>query len=187
MIRCRLDYFLISFGLVGSVENSCIKCGYKSDHSSVEISINIAQQARGRGFWKFNCSLLQNKDYESPVIKTLNEAVEDNMGTTPDLLWKTIKCRIRGATIQFCSIIKRNKINNLKILEEKVNNMEKNGVNPQHRNLSRQCWSRKPNLNSSLKKSLKLLWFVVEDAGWSKEKIFFFKFRKTELQYESYK
>ena len=125
MIRCRLDYFLISFGLTGFVENSCIKCGYKSDHSSVEISINIAHQARGRGFWKFNCSLLQNKDYESLVIKTLNETVEDNMGITPDLLWETIKCRIRGATIQFCSRIKRNKMNNLKILEEKVNDMEK--------------------------------------------------------------
>ena len=126
MIRCRLDYFLISFGLAGFVENSCIKCVYKSDHSSVEISINIAHQARGRGFWKFNCSLLQNKDYESLVKKTLNETVEENMGTTPDLLWETIKCRIRGATIQFCSRIKRNKIINLKILEEKVNDMEKN-------------------------------------------------------------
>ena len=86
-------------------------------------------------------------------------------------------------------MIKRNKINNLKILEEKVNDMEKIGVNPQHRNLSRQCWSRKLNLNSSLKKSLKLLLFVVADAGWRMKKSplsIFFKFRKTELQYESY-
>ena len=37
-IFCRLDFFLISFGLVENIAKPQINCGYKSDHSMISIA-----------------------------------------------------------------------------------------------------------------------------------------------------
>ena len=71
-ITSRLDYFLTSNTLLYLVTKCQIKAGYRSDHSISELVINICKFQRGRGLWKFNCSLLKNKDY---LIK-INSLIE---------------------------------------------------------------------------------------------------------------
>ena len=96
LVKCRLDFFNVSFGLIGLVERTEIKSGYKSDHSVIELFIDPSIHPRGRGFWKFNCSLLKDEQYVTLIKKTIIETVEDNKGALPDIMWETIKCRIRG-------------------------------------------------------------------------------------------
>ena len=52
--------------LVNKVE---IKPGYRTDHSSVELKLKLSDFNCGRGFWKFNNSLLYDKKskYAFPV------------------------------------------------------------------------------------------------------------------------
>jgi exonuclease III len=61
--QARLDYFLISSSLQVFTVNADIGYAYRSDHSPVEISFKYVEQQRGRGSWKFNNSLLYDKDY----------------------------------------------------------------------------------------------------------------------------
>jgi exonuclease III len=54
----RLDYFLVSDSILEKVDNICIKSGYRSDHSVMELILNLSNQPKGPGLWKFSNSLL---------------------------------------------------------------------------------------------------------------------------------
>ena len=54
--------------------NSCsIQPGYRTDHSYVEINLRMCQFIRGKGTWKFNCSLLKDKQYLIMVNELINQ------------------------------------------------------------------------------------------------------------------
>lgn len=59
----RIDYFLISFSLVPKVLNCCIGDCLRSDHSLVTLLIDNRQCSRGRGYWKFNVSFLNDDSF----------------------------------------------------------------------------------------------------------------------------
>lgn len=71
--QARLDFFLISESL--QVTTPCVKLenSYRSDHSPVVLYCKLNNLKRGRGFWKFNNSLLTDKDYVTIVKKTIND------------------------------------------------------------------------------------------------------------------
>lgn len=59
----RLDYFLILWGLLGKTSDAHIAPGFKTDHASVNISVDFTLGKRGPGFWKLNCSYLSEPGY----------------------------------------------------------------------------------------------------------------------------
>jgi exonuclease III len=117
-IMCRLDFQLISDNLQGHYINSDIVPGYRSDHSCTTLTLEIHNNIRGRGFWKFNNLLTQEKELFQEIDKTVRETTEENAGTDPTLLWDTIKCKIRGKCIIKAIELKRRKNEKM----EKLNN-----------------------------------------------------------------
>ena len=69
--QSRLDYFLISASLLPYVQNASIIPSYCSDHSGIELEIDFSKFIRGRGFWKFNTSLLSDPDYLKLIKNTI--------------------------------------------------------------------------------------------------------------------
>ena len=68
----RLDYFLCSKHLLNSKITTEIKGHYLSDHYPIKLTINnydIGQ--KGKGTWKFNSSLLQDKNYTDMMTTCL--------------------------------------------------------------------------------------------------------------------
>ena len=63
--QSRLDFFLVSEDAVQFVHESGIVPGYRTDHSGVYIKIKLQDNERGKGYWKFNNSLLKDKDYSN--------------------------------------------------------------------------------------------------------------------------
>lgn len=61
--QARLDYFLITPDMYSFVEKVDINPGYRTDHSLVILNLGISESRRGRGFWKFNQSLLHDGAY----------------------------------------------------------------------------------------------------------------------------
>ena len=59
----RLDYFLISEELLSLNPKTDILNAYRSDHNIIKFSINKSGQKRGKGLWKFNNALLENRDF----------------------------------------------------------------------------------------------------------------------------
>ena len=59
--QARLDFFLLSESLMTSVKDINFLTIYRSDHSSVVLSLQINEFKKGKGLWKFNISLLNDK------------------------------------------------------------------------------------------------------------------------------
>ena len=71
----RLDFFLISSSLLPFVKNADIVPGFCSDHSGITLEIDFSKFHRGRGFWKFNASLLREPKYVELVKATIKRVV----------------------------------------------------------------------------------------------------------------
>jgi exonuclease III len=123
-IFTRLDFFMVSFGLASLVEKSSIKSKFQSDHSPVSITILFDSNKRGKGFWKLNCSLLQDPDYVTLIKNTITETMDINKASNSMLLWDTIKLQVRGQSIKYGSQKKRSRDNILKALQRRLDSLE---------------------------------------------------------------
>ena len=72
--QSRLDFFLIHENLAADVIASDIEPGYRTDHSAVTITFRFTERARGKTFWKFNSSLLKDKEY----VRKIKELIKEN-------------------------------------------------------------------------------------------------------------
>ena len=64
----RLDFFLISNDLQFGVDSCENLCSLSSDHSPVKLKLQTdLVDDRGRGYWKFNSSLLENDQFVSDM------------------------------------------------------------------------------------------------------------------------
>ena len=62
-----------------SVKDINIISSYRSDHSSVVLSLVINKFKYGKGLWKFYTSLLRDKIYIEEVKKCINKVKEQNI------------------------------------------------------------------------------------------------------------
>ena len=67
--QARLDFFLVSESLIPSTLSVEYENSYRSDHSPVLLSLKINNFVKGTGFWKFNNSLLTDKEYVELIKK----------------------------------------------------------------------------------------------------------------------
>ena len=89
----RLDYFLISDQLQ---EQTClidVIPSVQSDHSTIVISINgLKDDLKGRSYWKFNNSLLNDKTFvnlmKDEILISFNEL---HKFTDPRVKWDFLK------------------------------------------------------------------------------------------------
>ncbi len=102
--RSRLDYFFTSDHLLNTIKNVEIKPGFHSDHSLICIRfLDGTKENVGKGFWKFNSSLLHESEYVNSIKQLLAEStqkfkhIEDKRIT-----WELIKLEIRNLTVPYC-------------------------------------------------------------------------------------
>ena len=134
--QARLDYFLITETCLEYVMETNIIPGYRTDHSSILLKLKFINNERGRGYWKFNNSLLKNKDYIKLIKDTIQE-VKDTYKTNNEennnniefiindqLFLETLIMTIRGDTIQFGSFNKKKDIEKENKLEKDIKKLE---------------------------------------------------------------
>ena len=96
LVQSRLDYWLISTHLLYDLHSQDISPGLKSDHSIVKFNLKVKNsQQKGRGFFKFNSTLLKDPLYVDEIKNIIkdsknNPTQEQNLG----LMWDTLKCQI---------------------------------------------------------------------------------------------
>ena len=118
----RIDFFLISSDILALTNYTGIKPGYRSDHSIIQLQLNITKDNRGKGFWKFNTSLLKDIEYITLIKQIIHENVtryaapnqtvanhEILFNISDQLFFETLKMEIRKVTISYSSKKKRNR------------------------------------------------------------------------------
>ncbi len=108
-VQSRLEYFLISVHLLYDFVKQDILPGMKSDHSLVYITLRLENtQNPGRGFFKFNGSLLKDSVYIKEIKEKINIFKENNQNEiNKGLLWDTLKCEIRVFSIVYSTAKKK--------------------------------------------------------------------------------
>ena len=93
------------------------------DHLQAALLINgVKQHPRGPGYWKFNASLLEDKNFVEQVSTKIPGFINQYQGVADKgLLWELVKMEIRAYTINFSKQRANNKktlkLNLLKILK----------------------------------------------------------------------
>ena len=103
----RLDFFLVSSDIHAKVVANKIRYGYRSDHSFVSLEIEWTEVTRGKGFWKFNSSLLVDPEYVNLVKQVIEEVKEQSSEHhSSQTILEMIKLKVRGSL--FPIVPKRN-------------------------------------------------------------------------------
>ena len=154
-IFCRLDFVLMSFGLIDKVKSSDIAPGLKSDHSAPVVTLFTLSHEKGPGYWKLNTSLLNDIDYIESIKNIINDTALINSNANPSLLWDTIKLQIRGFSLQYASRKKKSKNNIIQVLEKKLNFLEEALANNYTAETEQQIVEINEELNSYLEEKTK--------------------------------
>jgi exonuclease III len=139
----RLDFFLATENMLSIFSDSHILPKYKSDHAPVNVIINTSMEEHGKGYWKFNNSLLRDHDFVKLIkkeilnIKTLYAASPYNpdfisvcpcknliFTISDQLFWEMLLVQLRGRIISYASSKKRKNNELEKSLEEKIQKLD---------------------------------------------------------------
>ena len=129
--RARLDYFLASPDFLAQTTKIVIEYGYRSDHSAVSIDVKLINNTRGRGYWKFNPSLLHDVEYVRKVKQTITETedlyrangTDNGLSIDNRSFWEMLKLSIRGISVKHSSEVKKNQNIEEKDLIRKLNEL----------------------------------------------------------------
>ena len=130
--QARLDFFLITSHMIDIIHKTNIRPGYRSDYSVTEIEILLNNFKCGKGIWKFNNSLLKQKEYLNLINNTIQDEIfkyaipvyNINFFNNPanygnidlvidsDIFLEVLFLRLRGESIKFATFQK--KLQNLK-------------------------------------------------------------------------
>ena len=128
--QSRLDYFIVSDPIFQNGLDADIIPGYRTDHSGIILKLKLQDNDRGRGYWKFNNSLLKDRHYIT-IVKDTTEEVKDTykinehdqngqnnenqdimICINDQLFLETLLMIIRGNTIKYSSIKKESAMRN---------------------------------------------------------------------------
>ena len=126
--QARLDYIFVSADILCNVQRADIVSGYRTDHSAVRIDLVVNQHERGKGWFKFNTSLLKDDEYLSIMREAVYNTLElyalpvytrefliEDLGQTAQftvslsLLWVALILQLRTQTISYSISQTRNK------------------------------------------------------------------------------
>ena len=110
--KSRLDYFFTSDHLLNIAHTVDILPGFHSDHSLIYISfMSETKENIGKGFWKFNSSLLEDKCYVDNIKAIIKEAIQTYSHIEDKRIsWELIKMKIRDYTVPYCIQKKQNSL-----------------------------------------------------------------------------
>jgi len=105
-VKSRLDFILITKNLSKHVKNTGIKASIAPGHKIVHLWLSWPNNSpRGPGFWKFNNTLLKDKNYTAEICELIPQ-IREKYKSLKDkrLAWELIKMEIRDHTV---SVAKR--------------------------------------------------------------------------------
>ena len=110
----RLDFALTSYSLNPFVDKITYEYGYKSDHSLLKMLLNVGDNVRGHGYWKFNNTLLHDIQYVNQVNEKIENCCIKYRDANPLEKWE-------GCQVEIVQLTKKYSINKAKRNKEKYN------------------------------------------------------------------
>lgn len=97
----RLDFFLISAHLSDTANNIKIQLLAHSDHALISCDLRPTSENRGPGLWRFDASLLSNKDFMTEITQFLTNWTAPEETLDPNSLWEWLKFELQNKIRHF--------------------------------------------------------------------------------------
>lgn len=142
--QSRLDFFLLADSLYWFFEDTDIVPGYRSDHSMITLSLKFGKHEKKNTFWKFNSSLLKDKQYADEINQEITnilieyaadhydkEAIDEiekseiELKISDKLFLDVLLMKIRGKTIGYATMKKKKTKEAENKLMEDIETLEK--------------------------------------------------------------
>jgi len=125
--QSRIDLWIIPNTLIYSVDSCEIRPSIRSDHSLVTLILNKPVAQRGKGYWKFNSSLLQDQNYIDRINNLLQQIQEEISAIEDKTLgWEMVKQHVRKNTISYAAFKNKQRREELTKLTEDLKIAEAN-------------------------------------------------------------
>ena len=129
-IQRRLDFVFISNNFQEFIKNIDVLSSFCSDHSPIYFRLQKCQEyKKGRNFWKFNSSLIEDNDFVRQLkdhIKFIKNDMETSFTNSFHCQWEYLKYEMRDFSIGFSKNKAKQKRQKLSILENELKNLEQN-------------------------------------------------------------
>lgn len=147
LVYSRIDYFFMFGTDRHRVIKSDIGVRDISDHAGVYLAVHLDNKPK-ETLWRLNTSLLNDTQCQKYVKEEFKEyiAYNDNGTVSPSTLWDAAKAVLRGKLIQWSSRKKREKDEQIKVLSEKLKELESKHVENSESNILKVIINTKKNL-----------------------------------------
>ena len=99
----RIDFALISKGLDQKVEMIQYTSSVFTDHRALYAMLELDPFERGKGYWKFNSSLLHKPEFVDLMNKEIVSTIQASVDKTPIERWENLKDRIKKVSRKFAN------------------------------------------------------------------------------------
>lgn len=154
----RTDYFLTSNSLHPIIHNTQIHPNTVSDHATVSFTLHTKRTNSTSTRWRFNTSLLEDKDFDSYFKREWTSFMDmnDSPNTSTSLLWQTGKAVLRGKIISYSSYKKRKDTELENDLEKKIKELENTHATNPSESIYNELLKHKTELSNLLNKKKKI-------------------------------
>ena len=97
----RIDYALVSGGLDHKVKMTQYLAGIMTDHRAFYMVVDLALNERGRGYWKFNNTLLKDKEFLDIMNQELDTTLSLTVNKSATQKWEIMKTRIKKVSTEY--------------------------------------------------------------------------------------
>ena len=97
----RIDLALVSGGLDQNAQWVQYLPGIKTDHRAIYVLLELNPFERGRGYWKFNNTLLKDKEFLDFMNQEIEKIKVLENCRNPSDIWEKIKERIKKTSINY--------------------------------------------------------------------------------------
>ena len=97
----RLDYLIVNDAMCDKTVCCDIIPVANTDHRAVFMTVAIGLIKRGPGYWKFNQSLLKDKEYVKLITNKIQWCKTTLESLTPQMKWDYCKSQIKECSIRF--------------------------------------------------------------------------------------
>ena len=119
--QSRIDFWLTSLSLSSQIKSVSYSFAPYTDHSSVNLILDIEETKRGPGIWKMNCNTLLDKTYQQELTKMWGKW-QSKKGEYQDIKrwWDLGKRHIKSFSIDFSKEMALKTRSQLSDIEEKI-------------------------------------------------------------------
>ena len=122
--KSRLDFFLVTSNPKFIVKKSYIMQTFKADHRCVLMNVKLLKNKRGKGYWKLNNSLLEDREY----CKRISECIDwvKNQYSylqSKRIFWEILKHFIKKTSIGYSVTKSKKKKNEKEKLQSEIDQL----------------------------------------------------------------